>query len=359
MCFSSLFSNNWQAGDELIVVDNASTDGTPEYLQELMRRNSCVQVLFNRSNDGFAAANNRGLAAASGDILILLNNDTLTPPGWREGFGLWLNDPTVGLVGPVTNRTCNEAQIDAPYRTYGELVQFARDYTRQRRNEARDLDMLAMFCLAMRREVHQRVGPLDEQFELGMFEDDDYALRVRLGGWRVICAEDVFVHHFGQGSFGQLRATGEYDRLFRSNRNRFERKWSKAWQPPRRRVTPEYEKLRRRIREVATRDLPDGCIPAVISMGDEELLRLNGHSGWHFPQEKDGSYASSYPADAADAIAQLERLRAKGANFLLIPKPAFWWLEYYTGFKAHLEGRCQRVIRDEEACFMFDLRVSP
>ena len=95
--------------------------------------------------------------------------------------------------------------------------------------------MLAMFCFAIRRETHERVGPLDEQYHIGMFEDDDYAVRLRKQGYRLICAEDVFVHHFGGVSLGSLLASGQFQKLLKANRERFERKWGIKWQPHRRR----------------------------------------------------------------------------------------------------------------------------
>jgi GT2 family glycosyltransferase len=93
-----------------------------------------------------------------------------------------------------------------------------------------------MFCLAMRRDVYERVGPLDERFEVGMFEDDDYALRARHAGYRVVCAEDAFVHHFGEVSFNKLKPSGEYEQLFAANRRRFEEKWGTPWEPHRARA---------------------------------------------------------------------------------------------------------------------------
>src|SRR5262249_10214189 len=93
----------------------------------------------------------------------------------------------------------------------------------------------------------------------------------------------------------------------------------------------------------------------VVSKGDSELLKLNGHRAWHFPQDPNGAYANVYPAQSAEAVAHLEALREKGANFLLIPKPAFWWLSYYGGFREHLE-RCFRLaVKDEETCLVYDL----
>jgi GT2 family glycosyltransferase len=91
--------------------------------------------------------------------------------------------------------------------------------------------MLAMYCLAMRRQVFEEIGPLDEQFGIGMFEDDDYSLRAQKKGYRVICVEDVFIHHYGRSSFSRLNEE-DYRRLFDENRRRFETKWNTTWKYP-------------------------------------------------------------------------------------------------------------------------------
>jgi GT2 family glycosyltransferase len=353
MCVASLLQRGWPEGDELIVVDNASTDGTREYLRDLARVNPFVRAQFNEVNRGFAAANNQGLALATGDILVLLNNDTLVPAGGLDGLARWLDDPDVGLVGPVTNRACNEAQIDAPYRTFGELERFCGEYTRKHAGQSSDIRMLAMFCIALRRDVFEQVGPLDEQFEIGMFEDDDYARRVRRAGLRVVCVEDVFVHHFGQATIGELCVTGDYDRILEANRKRFEDKWKTAWEPHARRISPEYQVLRRKIREAAVASLPADATVVVISKGDDELLEMDGRRAWHFPRDEAGRYANVYPADSAAAIAHLETLRAAGATHLLIPKPAFWWLEHYSGFRDHLSRACGPAAREDDICMIF------
>ena len=354
MCLAVLIAN-WPDGDELIIVDNASTDGTPDFLREVMALNPFVRVLFNENNRGFAAANNQGLALATRDIVILLNNDTLVPPGWQDGLMRWLQDPAIGMVGPVTNRTCNEAQIDAPYKTYGEMEQFAGDYVRQHSGQANDIRMLAMFCVAARREIFQQIGPIDEAFGLGMFEDEDYSWRLRQAGYRVVCAEDVFVHHYGQASFGELCATGELDQLLESNRRRLESKWNFTWQPHARRITPEYQQLRRDIEGIVATRLPSDATVLILSKGDDELVKLRDRQcGWHFPQLADGRYSYIYPAHSAEAIEQLEALRGKGASHLLFPKPALWWLDYYREFKDHLESRYRLAVREED-CIIFDL----
>src|SRR5256885_2225344 len=221
LCVHSVLANTDFPGYELIVVDNGSADRTPEFLRELERACPNVRVVCNADNRGFAAANNHALALAGGEVLVLLNNDTLVPPGWLQGLTAHLADGGVGAVGPVTNRTCNEAQVDAPYRTYGEFLRFAAAREASHAAHATELSMLAMFCLAMRRDVFEKVGPLDERFGLGLFEDDDYSMRLRRAGYRTVCAEGVFVHHFGEASFGGLACDGGYAALLEANRRRF------------------------------------------------------------------------------------------------------------------------------------------
>jgi GT2 family glycosyltransferase len=355
LCLESLLANTDYPTYEIIVVDNNSTDGTRDYLRALADAQPHILVVYNERNQGFARANNQGLALAGGEILVLLNNDTIVPPRWLAGIVGHLEDPIIGAVGPVTNRICNEAEIDVPYQTYGELLQFAQDYTQAHAGELFDIRMLAMFCIAMRREVYEQVGSLDERFEMGMLEDDDYSMRVRAAGYRVVCAEDIFVHHFSKASFGELVPTGEYARLLEANQRRWEEKWGIPWTPYQRRVKPEYLRLVDRIRSAVDAVVPPAAVVAVVSKGDDDLLRLEGRQGWHFPQTEEGCYAGYHPAGSGEAIAHLEMLRAKGADFLLLPCTAFWWLDHYAEFGRHLEERYACVVHRADVCRIFDL----
>lgn len=229
LCLDSIIRNTEYPNYEVIVVDNDSTDGTQAYLRYLSCLHSNIHIVLNGSNEGFARANNFGIARSSGEYIVLLNNDTIVPKGWLTRLLRHLKHPSVGLVGPLTNFVGNEARIEVPYKTLGEMHAFASELTWANDGEAADIHMLAMFCVAMRREAHDLVGPLDEQFGIGMFEDDDYAHRMKSSGYRLLCAADVFVHHFGQAAFKKLIDEGAYDRLFDMNRNLFEAKWGIKW----------------------------------------------------------------------------------------------------------------------------------
>jgi GT2 family glycosyltransferase len=348
MALESVIANTSELPYEIVVVDNGSSDGTHDYLNVLSTRNRHIRIIHNDENRGFPVACNQGLAAADGEILVLLNNDTIVPIGWLSGLAAHLADTTVGLVGPVTNRCGNEAEVNTTYNNYGDLLAFAEERRHNASGRRFDIPVAVMFCVALRRDVLRAVGPLDERFEIGMFEDDDYARRVRQAGLRVVCAEDVFVHHFGEATLGALVASGRYREAFEHNRLRFEEKWGLRWQSHERRVDSEYAAIRERVHQVARCLLAPGSVALVVSRGDDDLVALPELEGWHFPQMSDGTYAGHHPADDGDAIEGLELLRERGARYLVVPSTSAWWLDHYRGFRRHLDTqhRLVAIVRD-------------
>jgi len=308
-------------------------------------------------NRGFSAAVNQGLSVARGDVLVLLNNDTLVSSGWIQALCSHLADPRIGLVGPVTNCSANEAQIDVPYQTYGGFAEFAAARATQHAGQYTAIPMLTMFCVALRRDTYQCVGPLDERFGVGTFEDDDYSRRARQAGYAIVCAEDVFVHHFGQASFGELVPGGAYAALLDTNRRRFEEKWHVQWAPHRHRLSDQYQSLMDRIRTTVDASVPCGATVLVSSRGDAALLDLGPQRrGWHFPRLANGTYAGFYPADSSAAIEHLEDLRAVGAGYLLFPRTSLWWLDHYTGLRDYLDTHYLNIVKDASVCWIYELR---
>jgi GT2 family glycosyltransferase/polysaccharide pyruvyl transferase WcaK-like protein len=230
LCIESIYEKTAYPNFEVIVVDNASTDGTRDYLLELKDGHSNVKVILNEENLSFARANNMGIKASDGEYIILLNNDTVVTGGWISGLIKYFKDPSVGMAGPVTNSIGNEAKIDVDYRDLSEMDRFAEKYTTKHRGVSFGISVLALYCAVLSRKAIDRVGLLDEQFLIGMFEDDDYALRLKKEGFKQICIEDVFIHHFGGATLSRLQPN-EYQRIFEENKRRYEQKWGIDWQP--------------------------------------------------------------------------------------------------------------------------------
>jgi GT2 family glycosyltransferase len=224
-CLHSLELYSDYANLEVIVVDNASTDGTPAYLTAWAANGHDRHVILNADNLGFAAANNQGLAMASGEYLVLLNNDTYVTPGWIATLASHLRRrKTLGMIGPVTNNIGNEARIDIQYNDMDGMLAAAVDYTARHAGQLTPLRTAAFFCVMLRRAVYEKVGPLDEAFGIGFFEDDDYCRRVEQAGWTIACADDVFVHHHLSASFSQLKHERR-QAIFERNKAIYEEKW--------------------------------------------------------------------------------------------------------------------------------------
>ena len=229
-CLASLDEHSQYEHMEIIVVDNASSDGSPAFLSEWVAKNKYRKLILNEDNRGFAAAITLGLAAANGDYLVLLNNDTYVTPGWLRTLLRHLQrDETIGLIGPVTNNIGNEAKIDIAYSGMDEMLLKSTAYTRRHIGQTYPLRTAAFFCVMMSRVTYERVGTLDPSFGRGFFEDDDYCRRVEQLGLRIVCSEDVFIHHQLSASFNKLKQ-GDRHKLFEENKKIYEAKWGK-WMP--------------------------------------------------------------------------------------------------------------------------------
>ena len=229
-CLDSVLERSDYPNLEVIVVDNASSDGTSAYLEDFARRHPDVRVVLNRENLGFAAGNNVGLSIATGDYLVVLNNDTVVTQGWvMTLLRHFQNDPSLGIVGPVTNNIGNEARIETRYQSMEEMPGEALRYTLANMGKTYPMRTVAFFCVMFPRSVYELCGPICEDYGRGFFEDDDYCRRIESIGKRVVCVDDVFIHHHLSASFNKLKDS-ERQQLFRRNKELYEKKWG-AWVP--------------------------------------------------------------------------------------------------------------------------------
>jgi glycosyltransferase involved in cell wall biosynthesis len=227
LCLDSVLKHT-PGAYELIVVDNGSTDETPQLLDAFKAQPgpTRVEVIRNDTNRGYPAGVNQGLVAAKGEYLILLNNDVVVTPGWLDGLIAWsLRDqPRVGMVGPHSNYAPPPQLLQAGYQDLSGLDAFARKRRREESGKALQVQRLTGFCLLIRRPALEAIGgKLDEDFGIGFFEDDDLCQRVRHAGFALLVAQDVYVHHFGSRTFKALSIDTEAQ--LRANFEKFRAKW--------------------------------------------------------------------------------------------------------------------------------------
>lgn len=218
-CVHSLRAHT-DAPYELIVIDNGSTDGTVGWLHE----QPDIRFYCNGTNAGFAAACNQGMAMARGDVLLLLNNDTIVSPRWlSQMLAALLASDSVGIVGPVSNFVLPMQKIKGAHAGPDDFVGFADRFNRHDPSRWHDATAISGFCMMFRRSTLQLLGGLDEQFSVGGYEDIDFGYRALLRGLSLRIAGDTYIYHEGNRSFDSNR----YDlyAISGANRRRFLRKW--------------------------------------------------------------------------------------------------------------------------------------
>lgn len=196
---------------EIIVVDNASTDGSCE---SLVQAHPDVRLIRNDANLGFAKANNIGFAAAQGRALCLVNTDVIALDGVVDRLWRYLREnPSVGLVGPRTLHRDGRTRQNC--RRFPSLGNAVGDHLWLKRlgvpglrgralppetyQHTHDAEVLSGCFLMVRREAFDDVGPLDEDFFF-YGEDTDWGRRFHDSGWRSVYFPEAEAVHFGGGS---------------------------------------------------------------------------------------------------------------------------------------------------------------
>ncbi len=188
---------------EIIFIDNASSDGTVQYLEQVVAENPHYRMITNADNRGFAAGNNQGVKDARGDYVLLLNNDVLVSSGWLEDMvAAFERDPQIGMVGPITNHLSGRQVIaDIPYTDTPGFHNFADQVRSANRGTVTPRRRIAGFAILMSKALYDELGGLEEIFGSGNYEDDDLCLRVRERGYAIMVDEGTFIHHYGSKTF--------------------------------------------------------------------------------------------------------------------------------------------------------------
>lgn len=209
-CLQSIFDTTEGIEFEVIVIDNASSDGTPEMVRD---RYPQVRLAVNSGNLGFARANNQAYQMSLGRYFMLLNPDTVVHSG-LQGVVYFLDArPGVGISGSKMLNSDGSIQITwnkhYPRFIYELLPQRLKDIMRTRCAE-RDADRtfqaawVGGACLTARRKAIEKVGLLDELYYI-YTEETDWCHRFRDAGWEVVQAPCVMLTHFGGQSTEQVK----------------------------------------------------------------------------------------------------------------------------------------------------------
>ncbi|MGK2938022.1 MAG: glycosyltransferase [Solirubrobacteraceae bacterium] len=209
---------------EVVVVDNASTDGTPDMIRE---RFPSVRLVENAENTGYGAANNQAASLARAPVLALLNSDAIVPPGWASPLMAALERPDVGAVVPTL------VHLDGTLQTAGAVLGAdgsvlalgsGADPEDPFYAFARTCDFGAGACMLVGREDFLAVGGFDPVYDPAYFEDADLCLALAARGARTLFVPQVRVAHQQFASSDPARA----EELFLRSRTPFLERWGET-----------------------------------------------------------------------------------------------------------------------------------
>jgi GT2 family glycosyltransferase/glycosyltransferase involved in cell wall biosynthesis len=220
-CIKSVLAHPPTVDFEVIVVNNGSSANVTQWISEQEANCGNLHQLQFPEPLGFARAVNAGAAAATGDVLVLLNSDTAVSAGAIASLCEALaSDESLGVATPVTNWSGERAQIDPRSSNLDLESALALAASQPNFKEITHIPhRVAFFCAAIRRSVWLELGGLDERYRVGNFEDDDFCLRLRLAGYRLGVVRHAFVYHYGGATFHGNRL--DFDALMSENGARF------------------------------------------------------------------------------------------------------------------------------------------
>lgn len=199
---------------ELIIIDNGSTEPVKEWVEKNLGRFKNVMYHRNEINQGFPQGCNEGMARATGEHILLLNNDTIVTPFWLTRQVAAFSDPKVGIVGPISiNNNTNQNVLSLITRTNNkplysnpkEMIIFSNLMARNSLGIQPKNGEVVGLCFMIRKDVWQKLGGMDPIYGFGNFEDSDYNYRTHRIGYESVVCLDVFIDHAGSSTFKESR----------------------------------------------------------------------------------------------------------------------------------------------------------
>jgi N-acetylglucosaminyl-diphospho-decaprenol L-rhamnosyltransferase len=219
-CIDSILSNPPDVAWELIVIDNASTDGSADALANKFGSIPHVRLVRNEKNLGFTGGNNQGIDMAMGRVIGLLNSDVMVGKGSLSALYRFLvGRSDVAVVGPTLTR-----EDGRPTTSFGYFPTAWRIFTTaflpgwmwgnarralgvipdRRMTEPMEVDYVSGAAFFVKRQVIDRVGKLDAETFFAYFEETDWCLRIKKAGWKVVFLPAAQIIHLEGKSFETL-----------------------------------------------------------------------------------------------------------------------------------------------------------
>ncbi|SHS25401.1 putative glycosyl transferase [Mycobacteroides abscessus subsp. abscessus] len=225
---NSFDSNHQSKGMELIIVDNGSTDETPEGINQIKEKyeNQLIKIENLRldQNMGYTPGINAGLAKCQGKIISILSNDLSFPLNWFNGLVEVLeSDKEIGLAAPYLSMSSGVQNVNKQFSTLDEMNAFAANFMKENETNIFFTHRIIGACMVFKEEVIQLTGGNDIWFGLGQFDDDDWCLRTMVAGYKIAVVGKSFVHHLSAATYNQQSAL--LNATFFTNQGKMQRKW--------------------------------------------------------------------------------------------------------------------------------------
>lgn len=197
---------------ELIIVDNASVDGTIDYLEILRLEKDNIKIIYNEENKGFSKGNNQGIEIAEGEYIGFLNNDILLYPNWFEKIKEVFDKENAAFVSPRHINPNYNLTNEHTYIEYFEHFKYDKPYEK-------NFDECVFSCVVTKTDVLEKIGNFDEKYSPAFFEDNDMKYRAILSGYGVFVVNTICFFHFGSVT------SAEYDANLEQNRDYYYSKY--------------------------------------------------------------------------------------------------------------------------------------